>query len=104
MALLYSPVTIFIFGAVIGSFLKVCIARIPEGLFIVLSTSRCSYSRPHPLVLVSRAVSPVFKFRPFWSPAAFRLLGLNLARPASACLAGNQNLSEFLDTTNRKGY
>jgi leader peptidase (prepilin peptidase) / N-methyltransferase len=43
MAFLYSPVTIFILGAVIGSFLNVCIARIPGGLSIVSPASRCPH-------------------------------------------------------------
>jgi hypothetical protein len=53
--------------------------------------------------LVSPAASREFKFRPFGSLAAFRFLGSTLARLRQR-LGGNQNLSEFLDTTNRTGY
>lgn len=43
MSLSVLNIVIFIFGAVIGSFLNVCIYRIPAGVSIVKPASRCPY-------------------------------------------------------------
>jgi leader peptidase (prepilin peptidase)/N-methyltransferase len=45
MPFLFIDIAIFIFGTIIGSFLNVCIYRIPEGQSIVFPASRCSHCK-----------------------------------------------------------
>ena len=41
MAEVYVLIVLFLFGSIVGSFLNVCIVRIPEKLSIVMPPSHC---------------------------------------------------------------
>ncbi len=59
MATLYLDIIVILVGAAIGSFLNVCISRIPEGVSIVHPRSRCPYCG-HPIRLYDNI--PVISF------------------------------------------
>ncbi len=44
----FFPVLVFVFGAAVGSFLNVCIYRIPAGRSVVLPGSTCACGKPIP--------------------------------------------------------
>ena len=93
MVLIFEYITLFILGTIIGSFLNVCIFRIPKGESIVSPSSYCPYC-DHPIRFYDNI--PIF---------GFLFLGgkcRNCRHPISAryffveCMAGIFSLTLFL--------